>query len=86
MVYLLNYYAFKLVETKRRAASLYELHRYAVIDGVETAAAAKVRIPVPGHLPNQDDFNRRGWYALHSRLPHILWLADPPTAHVLYHL
>ena len=26
------------------------------------------------------------WYALHSRLPHILWLADPPTAHVLYHL
>ena len=27
-----------------------------------------------------------GWYALHSRLPHILWLADPPTAHVLYHL
>ena len=27
-----------------------------------------------------------GGYALHSRLPHILWLADPPTAHVLYHL
>ena len=53
-----NYYAFKLIETKRQATSLYELHRYAVIDGVETAAAAKVRIPVPGHLPNQDDFNR----------------------------
>ena len=28
----------------------------------------------------------KGGYALHSRLPHILWLADPPTAHVLYHL
>ena len=28
----------------------------------------------------------KGWYALNSRLPHILWLADPPTAHVLYHL
>ena len=27
-----------------------------------------------------------GGYALHSRLPHILWLADPPTAHVLDHL
>ena len=27
-----------------------------------------------------------GGYALHSQLPHILWLADPPTAHVLYHL
>ena len=53
-----NYYAFKLVETKRQATRLYELHRYAVIDGVETADAAKVRIPVPGHLPNQDDFNR----------------------------
>ena len=53
-----NYYAFKLVETKRQATRLYELHRYAVIDGVETADAAKVRIPVPGHLPKQDDFNR----------------------------
>ena len=53
-----NYYGFKLVETKRQASRLYELHRYAVIDGVKTADAAKVRIPVPGHLPNQDDFNR----------------------------
>ena len=34
-----------------------------------------------------DTLNReKGGYALHSRLPHILWLADPPTAHVLYHL
>ena len=31
-------------------------------------------------------YQPKGWYALHSRLPHILWLADPPTAHVLYHL
>ena len=31
-------------------------------------------------------FLGEGGYALHSRLPHILWLADPPTAHVLYHL
>ena len=29
---------------------------------------------------------QEGGYALHSRLPHILWLADPPTAHVLDHL
>ena len=53
-----NYYAFKLVETKRRSNSLFELRRYAVIDGVKTAEAAKVAIPVPGHLPNADDFNR----------------------------
>ena len=54
-----NYYAFKLVETVgRRSATLYELQRYAVIDGIETAAAAKVTIPVPGHLPNAEDFNR----------------------------
>ena len=25
-------------------------------------------------------------YALHSRLPHILWSADPPAAYVLDHL
>ena len=37
--------------------------------------------PFPGH-----GFRGCGGYALHSRLPHILWLADPPTAHVLYHL
>ncbi len=53
-----NYYAFKLVETVGRSANLYELQRYAVIDGVETADAAKVSIPVPGHLPNAEDFNR----------------------------
>ena len=53
-----NYYAFKLVETKRRSNSLFELQRYAVIDGVKTAEAARVAIPVPGHLPNADDFNR----------------------------
>ena len=53
-----NYYAFKLVETAGRAASLYELQRYAVIEGVETAAAAVATIPAPGHLPNAEDFNR----------------------------
>ena len=30
-------------------------------------------------------FERSG-YALHSRLPHILWSADPPAAYVLDHL
>jgi hypothetical protein len=53
-----NYYAFKLVETVGRSATLYELQRYAVIEGVETAAAAVATIPVPGHLPNAEDFNR----------------------------
>ena len=28
----------------------------------------------------------RSGYALHSRLPHILWSADPPAAYVLDHL
>ena len=30
--------------------------------------------------------NLRSGYALHSRLPHILWSADPPAAYVLDHL
>ena len=73
-----NYYAFKLVEIKRQGASLYELHRFAVIDGVETAAAAKVRIPVPGHLPNQDDFNRISMRVSGSQITTLLngWGVD----------
>ncbi len=57
---------------------MYELHRYAVIDGVETADAAKVRIPVPGHLPNQDDFNRISMRVRGSQITTLLngWGVD----------
>ena len=35
--------------------------------------------------PHPLTFSASG-YALHSRLPHILWSADPPAAYVLDHL
>ena len=40
----------------------------------------------PRDLRNPRDAIQELGYALHSQLPHILWLADPPTAHVLDHL
>lgn len=52
-----NYYAFKLVESKRRNGSSYHLLRYPVVDGVKSSKAAQVRIPVPANIVH-DDFNR----------------------------
>ena len=53
-------------------------------------------LPWPSHLevlrsriptqPRQPPGMRGSGYALHSRLPHILWSADPPAAYVLDHL
>ena len=53
-----NYYAFKLVETRRRASRSYNMLRYVVLNGERVADEAAVEIPVPGHLTRPDDFNR----------------------------
>ena len=53
-----NYYAFKLVETRRQASLSYVMLRYVVLNGERVADEAGVEIPVPGHLPRPDDFNR----------------------------
>ena len=53
-----NYYAFKLVETRRRASRSYNMLRYVVLNGERVADEADVEIPVPGHLTRPDDFNR----------------------------
>ena len=51
-----NYYAFKLVETRRRASRSYNMLRYVVLNGERVEA--DVEIPVPGRLTRPDDFNR----------------------------
>ena len=53
-----NYYAFKLVETRRKASLSYTMLRYVVLNGERVAGEAGVEIPVPGHLTRPDDFNR----------------------------
>ncbi len=53
-----NYYAFKLVETRRKASLSYVMLRYVVLNGERVAGEAGVEIPVPGHLTRPDDFNR----------------------------
>ena len=53
-----NYYAFKLVETRRNASRSYSMLRYVVLNGERVANEAGVEIPVPGHLTRPDDFNR----------------------------
>ena len=53
-----NYYAFKLVETRRQASLSYVMLRYVVLNGERVADEASVELPVPGHLTRPDDFNR----------------------------
>ena len=53
-----NYYAFKLVETGRRAARSYHLERYTVLDGDRKRSSDSLQIPVPSRLTQPDDFNR----------------------------
>ena len=53
-----NYYAFKLIETRRRASLSYTMLRYVVLNGERVAGETGVEIPVPGHLTRPDDFNR----------------------------
>ncbi len=53
-----NYYAFKLVETRRKASLSYVMLRYVVLNGERVAEDSGVEIPVPGHLTRPDDFNR----------------------------
>ena len=51
-------------------------------------ALASATVPTSSSRSSSVMFARmvQSGYALHSRLPHILWSADPPAAYVLDHL
>ena len=53
-----NYYAFKLVETGKRAERSYHLERYTVVSGDRKSFSDSLQIPVPSRLAQPDDFNR----------------------------
>ena len=50
----------------------------------DCALGARPRL-IRGGSAGREQRDQSG-YALHSRLPHILWSADPPAAYVLDHL
>ena len=51
-------------------------NRFGLLDVLGNAAEWVTHVPGPGSSTSEYAGKRKGWYALHSRLPHILWLAE----------
>jgi len=52
-----NYYAYKLVESRRRKATSFHLERYSVVNGLKIASTAASNIPLPADLAKAGVFN-----------------------------
>lgn len=52
-----NYYAYKLVESRRKKSSSFYLERYNVIDGLKVASSVVSKIPLPNELAKSGVFN-----------------------------
>ena len=76
--------AFIRISTSSRVFEAPFTTRESVAIVSEWLAVPSVTVLAPGER-HWEIFAESG-YALHSRLPHILWSADPPAAYVLDHL
>ena len=78
-------YSIKFLNAAADSASILLLFLACYLLSGKNAWPALAAAAVYALLPKAIESSRSG-YALHSRLPHILWSADPPAAYVLDHL